>query len=92
MRAGEDVIGAGTSSAIDLVTCDIVDSTLEVDFTFTPSPGDTVGVVPGDALSGEIVRLTVALAPDCPGDVNGDGLTDVFDFAESTAGFGRPTP
>ncbi len=34
------------------------------------------------------VESLIAPAPGCPGDVNGDGSTDVFDFAELANGFG----
>jgi hypothetical protein len=42
------------------------------------------GIVPDDRLLGAIRAPT----PACAGDVNGDGVTDVFDFSDLAANFG----
>jgi hypothetical protein len=38
-----------------------------------------------------VVLVGVACVEPCPGDVNGDGMVDVFDFADLADGFGIDT-
>jgi hypothetical protein len=46
----------------------------------------------GDASGGTGDATAFGTRPHCPGDVNGDGKTDVFDFAELAAHFGSTVP
>jgi hypothetical protein len=82
--AGEP-LGSNASTDPGALTGPAGDETLSIPLAYTLQSITTEGALTV-VLEGEIVARRVA--PACAADINADGVTDVFDFAGLTAGFG----